>query len=242
MTLLSVTGLTFRYGGAPAVQDLSFNVRAGEVLALIGPNGSGKTTTFNLIAGRLRPNEGTISLDGVPLNGLPPHRRCALGLARTFQLEEYFAEMTVLENVMVAAFLRHPHTGDARNAARSVLERTGLWREAETFVLNLPAAGRRRLEIARALATEPRVVLLDEATAGLRPTEVDEAIALIRTLREEGLTFVVTEHIMRVVMTLSDRIVVIHHGEKIAEGRPTEVARNPGVIDAYLGVAYAAGS
>ncbi len=237
-TVLAVEGLSKHFGGVQAVRDLSFQVRAGEILGVIGPNGSGKTTTFHLITGFHRPDQGTVTFLGQDITGLPPHEVCTRGLCRTFQVARPFPDITVHRNVLMGALLRRADPVEAAVRASDVIRRVGLEAQTGTLAGSLTTIDQRRLEVARALATEPKLVLLDETMAGLNATEVVEAIKLIATLRDQGLTVVVVEHVMRAVMTLSDRIVVLDQGAKIAEGKPKEIAENPLVIQAYLGKEY----
>ena len=234
---LVVRDLSKRFGGLRAVQDVSFTVRHNETLALIGPNGAGKTTAFNLIMGYYRPDAGSVRAYGRELVGLRPHAVCALGLARTFQVAKPFGGMTVLENVMTGAFLREPRSGVARAKAREAIAFVGLAARESAAARELTTIDQRRLEMARALATQPRLLLLDEVMAGLNPAEVDQAVALVQKLAAQGLTIVIVEHLMRAVMALARHIVVLDHGQKIAEGNPTEVMNNPEVVRAYLGSA-----
>jgi branched-chain amino acid transport system ATP-binding protein len=236
--LLEVEALAKHFGGVQAVQDLSFRVREGEILGVIGPNGSGKTTTFHLITGFHRPDRGHVRFAGEDITGLPPHAVCARGLCRTFQVAKPFPDITVRRNVLMGALLRHPDPAQAAQKVEGVLAQVGLVERAEMAAGSLTTIDQRRLEVARALATEPRLVLLDETMAGLTPTEVGEAIRLILALRAGGLTVVVVEHVMRAVMSLSDRILVLDQGARIAEGTPKEIAENPRVIQAYLGKEY----
>ncbi len=238
--LLAVQGVSKRFGGLVAVQDVSLELAEGEILGLIGPNGAGKTTLFNLISGTLAPSQGRIVFAGQEITGLPPHRICALGIARTFQIARPFARLSVLENVRIGAFLRHPHPDAAEARAREIVDRVGLGRYRDLPAAALTTAGRKRLELARALATEPRLLLLDEVMAGLTPTESQEFVALVRQIREEGITLLVIEHVMKAIMSLSDRVAVLHHGELIAVDPPDVVARDPRVIEAYLGEEFRA--
>jgi branched-chain amino acid transport system ATP-binding protein len=235
---LVVKNLSKRFGGLRAVQDVSFTVREGETLALIGPNGAGKTTAFNLIMGFHRPDAGSVQAFGREVVGLRPHAVCAHGLARTFQVAKPFGGMTVLENVMTGAFLRDRSPDKARAKAREAIVFVGLSRKEEVPARDLTTIDQRRLEMARALATRPRLLLLDEVMAGLNPAEVDQAVALVDKLAAQGLTIVIVEHLMRAVMAVAKHIVVLDHGQKIAEGNPTEVMNNPEVVRAYLGSGF----
>jgi branched-chain amino acid transport system ATP-binding protein len=232
---LVIQNLNKRFGGLRAVQDVSFTVRENETLALIGPNGAGKTTAFNLIMGFHRPDEGSVKAFGKEIVGLRPHDVCAHGLARTFQVAKPFGAMSVLDNVMTGAFLHHRSPDAARKKAREVIEFVGLSARETTAAKDLTTIDQRRLEMARALATEPKLLLLDEVMAGLNPSEVDQAVALIDRLSNSGLTIVIVEHLMRAIMAVAKHIVVLDHGQKIAEGNPKEVMANPEVIRAYLG-------
>jgi branched-chain amino acid transport system ATP-binding protein len=232
---LVIQSLSKRFGGLRAVQDVSFSVREGETLALIGPNGAGKTTSFNLITGFFRPDTGSITAFGREIVGLRPHDICAHGLVRTFQVAKPFGAMSVLANVMTGAFLRDKRIEAAREKAREAIEFVGLSAKENTPARDLTTIDQRRLEMARALATEPRLLLLDEVMAGLNPSEIDQAVALVGKLSKRGLTIVIVEHVMRAIMAVARRIVVLDHGQKIAEGSPKEIVENPEVIRAYLG-------
>jgi branched-chain amino acid transport system ATP-binding protein len=233
--MLEVRGLTRRFGGLVAVNDLSFEVNEGEMIGLIGPNGSGKTTTFSMLSGALRPSSGTIAFSGERIEGLKANKVCRKGLARTFQVVQPFPDITATENVMIGAFV---HVGGARQAetkAREMLERVSLTAKADTLAKELTLLQLKRLEIAKALATEPKLLLLDEVAAGLTSTEVDVMLQLVRQLNSEGITCIIVEHVMRFVMNLSHRCIVIDFGSQIAEGTPEEVLNNPAVHAAYLG-------
>jgi branched-chain amino acid transport system ATP-binding protein len=235
---LVVRGLSKRFGGLRAVQDLSLTVREGETLALIGPNGAGKTTSFHLITGFHRPDTGSVCAFGRELAGLRPHQICAHGLARTFQVARPFGNMTVLANVMTGAFLRDKRPEAARDKAYEAIDFVGLTAKAANPAHDLTTIDQRRLEMARALATQPRLLLLDEVMAGLNPAEIDQAVALVGKLAARGLTIVIVEHVMRAIMAVARHIVVLDHGQKIAEGNPREVVANKDVIRAYLGTGY----
>jgi branched-chain amino acid transport system ATP-binding protein len=235
---LVVSNLSKRFGGLRAVQDLSFAVSEGETVALIGPNGAGKTTSFNLITGYHRPDAGSVLAFGRELVGLRPHDVCAHGLARTFQVARPFGKMTVLANVMTGAFLRNKKPEVARLRAREAIDFVGLSAKEHTPARDLTTIDQRRLELARALATEPRLLLLDEVMAGLNPAEIDQAVALVGKLSKRGMTIVIVEHVMRAIMAVARHIVVLDHGQKIAEGHPKEVVANEDVIRAYLGTGY----
>ncbi len=237
--LLEVKGLTRNFAGLMAVRSVDFHLNEGEILGLIGPNGAGKTTIFNMISGFLRPTKGDIFFNGGKITGLSPPRICHLGVTRTFQIVKPLPQLTVLENVMVGVFAKIADTQSAMEEAIKILEFTGQVHQKEVKAGSLPLGDRKRLEISRALATRPKVLLLDECMSGLNPQEISEAIKLIGKIRGEGITLIVIEHVMKAMMSLSDRIVVINHGEKIMEGTPEQVANDPEVIKAYLGVDYA---
>src|SRR6266540_2300552 len=236
MPLLAVSTLSKSFRGLRAVAEASSEVDPHAVVAFIGPNGAGKTTIFNLIAGVHRPDSGDIHLGGARISGLPAHQVCAAGIGRTFQLVKPFDGMSVLDNVVVGALLREPAVANARRRAHAVLERLGLGSKMDIPASQLTLADRRRLEVARALATRPSLLLLDEMMAGLRPTEIDEMVTVLQDVRrDEGITVLLIEHVMRAVMALAEHIVVLHHGEVVARGTPSSVVSNPAVLDCYLG-------
>jgi branched-chain amino acid transport system ATP-binding protein len=233
--LLEARDITKSFGSFKAVDAASATLEQGDILGLIGPNGAGKSTFFNCLTGDLGVRSGQVLFDGRDITRLPPEDRARLGLARTFQVPQTFTGMTVLENVMIGAFLRHPRRSDAEAKARDVLQRVGMAGLADAPARTLSTPGRKRLEIARALATEPRILLLDEAMAGLTQREVQLAIDLVRDIHRSGITLVIVEHIMEVIMSLASRVIVFHQGREIARGSPREVTSNPDVIAAYLG-------
>jgi branched-chain amino acid transport system ATP-binding protein len=235
MPLLEIKNLTKAFGGLIAVNDISFSVEKGEILGLIGPNGSGKTTTFNCIMNVFPITSGDILFKGQSLKGLKTYNICRRGIGRTFQIVKPLARLSVLDNVTAAAFCRVNTIKEARYEAERILEFCELAGEKEKLAKSLPIGGRKRLEIARALATRPELLLLDETAAGLNPSEADGAIELIKNIRNKGVSILIIEHIMKVIMSISDRLHVINFGQTIAEGTPREVADNRAVIEAYLG-------
>jgi branched-chain amino acid transport system ATP-binding protein len=234
--LLSLQGISKRFRGLVAVDDVSFDVPAGELFAVIGPNGAGKTTLFNLIAGAIAPDEGSIVFAGEPIGGLPPDVVCRRGIARTFQIVRPFPALTVEDNAVVGALHRNRDVPGARQHAQDLLRRLDLFDQRHRIAATLTLPDRKRLEVARALATQPRLLLLDEVMAGLRPTEGDRMIAILRELnRAGGLTIVLIEHVMRAVMALASEVLVLDHGVAIAQGKPEAIVRDPAVVQSYLG-------
>jgi branched-chain amino acid transport system ATP-binding protein len=238
MALLEVAGVEKRFGGLQALAGVSFTVEAGEIVGLIGPNGAGKTTLFHLLSGFIAPDAGTVSFAGTPVTGLRPHALCLRGLARTFQIVKPFPGLTALENVRVGALVRRPRFADAHARAREILQLVGLGARADLPARALTLAERKRLELARALATEPKLLLLDEVMAGLNATETGEVVELCRRINAGGVTILLIEHVMRAVMSLSRRILVLSQGQLIASGPPAGVAADRRVIEAYLGEEY----
>lgn len=239
MTLLSVTGVTKRFGGIVANRDISFDIAPGELVGVIGPNGAGKSTLFEVVSGFYRPDAGEVRLEGTRLTGLSPDRICRLGVARTFQKLRPFSGMTVVQNVMVGALTRTQDVGEAREQALTILERVGLADKAPAYARTLSTGQRKRLELARALATQPRVLLLDEVTGGVDQRSIPGLVRLVRELHDGGLTLLVIEHNMRVITAVAQRIIALYLGELIADGPPDVVARDRRVVEAYLGQAYA---
>jgi branched-chain amino acid transport system ATP-binding protein len=237
MSLLEVKKVSRFFGGLAAVRDVSFDLRQGEILGLIGPNGAGKTTLFNVINGFYAPSRGDVFFKGEKISGLKPHRICRLGIARTFQVVKPLQRMSVHENVIASAYLRAKDRRQAEEISNETIAFTGLDDDRNVISKGLPLGMRKRLEIARALATQPELLLLDESFAGLNPTELNASIEIIRKIKEKGITIMIIEHHMKVIMAISDRIVVLNYGEKIAEGTPQEIRNNPLVVEAYLGEA-----
>ncbi|MDR1967930.1 MAG: ABC transporter ATP-binding protein [Burkholderiaceae bacterium] len=233
--LLQVRGLTKRFAGLTAVSHVSFDVPAGDIIGLIGPNGAGKTTCFNMIAGALRPSDGQVLLEGQPINGLAPEQICRRGIARTFQVVRPLLELSVLENATIGALVRARGLAQARDMAVQTLHRVGLGHKLDLRAAQLTLPDRKMLELAKALATQPRLLLLDEVMAGLRPSEADAIIAVLRELHAGGLTIVLVEHVMRILMSLAEHVVVLHHGELVMQGTPHEVTHDPRVIESYFG-------
>jgi branched-chain amino acid transport system ATP-binding protein len=240
--LLEVQHVTQRFGGLVANRDVSITIERGELVGLIGPNGAGKSTLFNLIAGVMRPTEGRILFDGEDVTAWPATARCARGLARTFQVVKSFDTMSVVDNVIVGALVRTTSTAVARSKAMDVLAFTGLAHRAEALASELIPAEKRRLEVARALATAPKLLLLDEVMTGLTPSEAKRGVELVRNIRETGVTVLMVEHVMEIVMPLVDRAIVLDLGRVICEGKPTDVVRDEAVISAYLGERHRARS
>ncbi len=233
--LLSAENVSKTFGSLRAVAGADLSINEGEIIGLIGPNGAGKSTFFNCLAGDTLPTTGRITFDGADVTRASPEEHARLGIGRTFQVPATFEDLTVLDNVMVGAFLRHPHRAAAREHALKVLELVGLKDRQNLRARSLGTPGRKRLEIARVLATGPRLMLLDEALAGLTPAELQQAIALVRKIHQTGVTLVIVEHIMEVIMTLAARVIVFNQGHVIAQGAPAEVVKNEAVIEAYLG-------
>lgn len=237
--LLEASGLTVRFGGLVAVNAVDFHVEKDEIVGLIGPNGAGKTTFFNAISGFRHPDEGSVVFEGTNILGLKPHKISRMGMSRTFQIVKPFPEMSVLDNVMIGAFSVHRAAKEARAAALAALEVVKFSRWAHRRAGELPVAGRKRLEVAKVMACNPKLILLDEVMAGLTPSEHNEMIEAVRNIRASGVTVVIIEHVMPVIMNLCDRIYVLHHGDLICDGAPEKVIRDPNVVRAYLGEDFA---
>jgi ABC-type branched-subunit amino acid transport system ATPase component len=238
--MLEVRSLRKSFGGLAAIDRVSIDVGANEMVALIGPNGAGKTTLFSCIAGFTRPDAGSVRFLGRDVTGLPPHRMCACGIARTFQITQPFARLSVLENVMVGAYHTTPVRREAEAQAMDVVHQLGLSRQLDMRADALTLAGRKRLELARALATRPKLLLLDEVMAGLNPIEVDDIVRVVRRIHEGGVVILLIEHVMQAVVSLAARVYVLSNGRIIANGSPEQVATDPAVIEAYLGHGAAA--
>ncbi len=238
--MLEVRNLSKSFGGLKAVSDASLDVPEGSIVGLLGPNGAGKTTCFTMIAGFTRPDTGTVRLNGADITGLPPHRICGLGMIRTFQIVQPFAGLSVEENIAVGAYLHHHQRAEAMAVARRIGKRLGMGAMLDRPASSLTIAGRKRLELARALATGAKLLLLDEVMAGLIPSEVTEIVGIIRQIRDEGHTFLLIEHVMQAVMSLAETAYVLNHGKMIAHGTPQALVRDPAVIEAYLGHGAAA--
>jgi branched-chain amino acid transport system ATP-binding protein len=239
MALLSVDGLCKSFGGVVASRDISFEVNSGELVGIIGPNGAGKTTLFDQISGFRRPDAGRVFFDGNDITGVRPDRICSAGMARTFQVVRVFPDLTVLQNVQVGALLRHKDVREAEGLARELIERVGLEARANALARELPLAGRKRVQLARTLATKPKLLLLDEAMAGLNKKESADAVELLRLLSDE-VTIVMIEHVMEIVMPLSTRVIVLVEGKKLVEGAPEDISRDERVVAAYLGERFVA--
>lgn len=233
--IIQVKGVSKHFGGLKAVNGVSFDVHAKEIVGIIGPNGAGKTTLFNLISGSLGVTSGQVLFNNEDITNQKPYVICKKGIGRTYQIVKPFGNISVLENVMVGAFNRASSTKEAKDFSEEILQKVGLEKKKDQVGKSLTIADKKRLEVAKALATQPTLLLLDEVMAGLNPSEVKELMPMIKGLRDSGITIIIIEHIMEVVMNICDRIVVVHHGEKIAEGTPKEISNNPEVIKAYLG-------
>ena len=235
MSLLEVKNVSKLFGGLAASSDVSFTIQKGEILGLIGPNGAGKTTLFNIVDGFYAPTKGQVLFKGQVISGLKPHQICKLGIARTFQVVKPLQRMSVLDNVIASAFLRAKNKAEAVKIAMETIHFTGLDEDRDVISRGLPLGKRKKLEIARALATQPELLLLDESFAGLNHSELNDSIEIIKKIKARGITIMIIEHHMKVIMSISDRIVVINYGQRIAEGTPQEIRNNPLVVEAYLG-------
>jgi branched-chain amino acid transport system ATP-binding protein len=240
LSFLNIDRVIKNFGGLAAINNVSFEIREGDILGLIGPNGAGKTTLFNVVNGFYRPTKGEVTFRGDRISGLKPHRLCKMGIARTFQVVKPLQRLSVLDNVIASAFVRARTHNKAEQIALETLEFTKLYDDRHTISKGLPLGKRKRLEIARALSTQPELLLLDESFAGLNPSELNESIEIIRQIKQKGITMMIIEHHMKVIMAISDRIVVLNYGEKIAEGTPAEIRANPVVVEAYLGEEHSA--
>jgi len=238
VALIEAEKLTKKFGGLTALRDVSFCINSGEILGLIGPNGAGKTTLFNAVAGVFRPESGMIRFNGEEITGLPPFELSLKGIARTFQITKPFLNITVLDNMMVGALSKEKNLEAGKKISLEVLEFVGLASKKDLLAAKLTLEDRKRLELARALATKPRLLMLDEVMAGLNPKEMEETLTLIRKVHAEGMSIFVVEHVMKAILSVSHRVMVLHHGEKIAEGAPNDIVQNQKVIDAYLGQSY----
>ena len=237
--LLEVSGIEKHFSGLQALQDISFTVGQGGVFGIMGANGAGKTTLFNIVAGAMKPDRGIVRFRGTDVTGERPSRLCAAGIARTFQIARPFPDLTVLETVRVGAFVRQRRIADATRRAREVIDRVGLGDKANARGRQLTVLERKRLELARAYATDPKILLLDEVAAGLRPAEVEDLVAIVQSITEEGITVLMIEHVLPAIFALARHVVVLDHGRLIADGSPDEVAADSAVIAAYLGAGYA---
>jgi branched-chain amino acid transport system ATP-binding protein len=239
-TCLEVKDLSMWFGGLAANSDVSFSVDEGEIVSIIGPNGAGKSTLFNCVTGFYKPTSGSVSFFGKDITGMKADKVCKLGIARTFQIVQVISDMTVMENVATGALLRYQRVKPAMEKAAEILTFTGLYEKKDSLAPSLTIADKKRLEVSMALATQPRLLMLDESMAGLTKVELQQIIDLIKSIRDEGMTLVVVEHVMEAVMQISDRVVVLNSGKKIMEGKPKDVVTNPEVIQAYLGEKYRA--
>ncbi|MFQ6080294.1 MAG: ABC transporter ATP-binding protein [Candidatus Bathyarchaeia archaeon] len=238
MSLLEVKRVSKRFGGLWALRDVGLDARSDEILGIIGPNGAGKTTLFNVIVGFYKPDAGSVVFEGEEITGFPPYKVCERGIARTFQLTRPFKELTILENVIAGTILRSKTYEEAEQKAMKVLEFTGLSQKKNIVAKSLTLLEHKRLELAKAVATEPKLLLLDEVVAGLKPAEMEDVLSMVKEIHKKGVGVVIVEHVMKAIMETCDRIIVLNYGEKIAEGEPKEIARNKAVIKAYLGEEY----